>query len=157
MKTQDGGLTWQRIDPGTSRNINGVCFPSLNVGYVAGDSGNIFKFQETVDISGKNLNQANHAATGINFVSLNSFNGKLQIRYSLSSGDYNQAAFSMYTIKGECIWKNKTNGGLIAGPNTAVFPMGFPIAAGTYIFSISAANAITGHQVVTRKTVSLLQ
>jgi photosystem II stability/assembly factor-like uncharacterized protein len=156
MKTQDGGLTWQRIDPGTSRNLSGVCFPSPNVGYVAGDSGKIFKFQETVAISGKNRAQLKHAAAGIDFVALNSFNGKLQIRYSLSSGDYNQVTFSMFTIKGECIWKNKINGGLIAGSNTAVFSGGSPIAAGTYIFSISATNASTGHQAITSKAVLLL-
>jgi hypothetical protein len=156
MKTQDGGLTWQRIDPGSSRNINGVCFPSLNVGYVAGDSGMIFKYQGTVDINGKNRTQLHQTAAGIDLVGLNSFNGKLQIRYSLSSGDYNQVTFSMFTIKGECIWKNKINGGLIAGPNTAVFSRGSPVAAGTYLFSISATNAVTGHQAVTSKAVSLL-
>ena len=135
MKTQDGGTTWQRIDLGVTADINGVCFPSANVGYVAGSNGTIFKYQAPTAVH-RSENQPMRIGARIDAEAART--GELRISYTLpaNAGD---VGFSMYNVKGACVWKKVIGAGSTTiGTNTAVFKMDARMPAGMYVVTMSS-------------------
>jgi|GEM_PF-4901887 photosystem II stability/assembly factor-like uncharacterized protein len=153
MQTLDGGKTWQRIDLGVTADINGVCFPSANVGYVAGSGGTIFKYQAPTAVRGKE-NQPIGIGTRIDVAAAGS--GELRISYSLSA-EAGDVGFSMYNVKGACVWK-KVIGGSRAGTglNTVVFRMNSRMPAGMYVVTMSSAGGLSEQRTIAQRMVSWL-
>ena len=50
IKTTDGGANWAQCTT-TKESLNGICFPSANIGYAVGDSGTILKYTGTTGVS----------------------------------------------------------------------------------------------------------
>jgi photosystem II stability/assembly factor-like uncharacterized protein len=147
MKTQDGGTTWQRIDLGVTSDINGVCFPSANVGYAAGSNGTIFKYQAPTAVR-RNENQPMGIGARIDVAAAGP--GELRISYTLpaNAGD---VGFAMYNVNGACFWKNEINGNRTVGVNSAIFKMDARIPAGMYVVTMSS-----GRRTIAQKMVSWL-
>jgi len=55
LRTQDGGVTWERWNPPTTRLLNSVYFANQSVGWIVGVEGKIFKTQD----AGENWSEQN--------------------------------------------------------------------------------------------------
>ena len=153
MKTQDGGITWQRIDLGVASDINGICFPSATVGYVAGSNGTIFKYQAPAVVH-ESENQLTRIGARIDVATAGS--GELRISYSLSAGA-GDVGFSMYNVKGACVWKKVIAGSRAGtGSNTVVYRMNSRMPAGLYVVTMSSAGCLPGQRTIAQRMVSWL-
>jgi hypothetical protein len=125
------------------------------VGYVVGDSGKIFKFDASASVRRSALSHA--TAAGVGSVALNARGGNLLASYTLPADGVGQVTFSMYSIQGECVWKEQLSGArLTAGSNTTSFDIGSQLAAGMYVFRMSATSALSGPHALAEKVVSWL-
>ena len=151
MKTQDGGSTWQRIYFGSGFEPYGVCFPCVNVGYVVGSSGAIYKFSGTTGPIGARQSSRCPAA-GIDAVSFTRNN--LHVRYSLSS-EAREISFALYNTKGVCIWKGKcSDQSQNPGMHDAVLNVTRHVTAGKYVLTMSSINAWSANHSYYEKAVS---
>ena len=134
MKTQDGGTTWQRIDLGVTADINGVCFPSANVGYVAGSNGTIFKYQAPTAVR---RSENRPMRMGGRIDAATSGSGELRMSYTLPA-DAGDIGFAMYNLKGACLWTKEIRGSRAVGVNSAAFKMDARMPAGMYVVTMSS-------------------